>query len=162
MDLEGKLNVFEPTAVFQMLNLAQSTGKLTLDTSFNAARIYFEVGNVTFAEIANKPLKLGEYLVKEKLINKKQLKEALRKKPEGKKLGYILVKSGAIEEQALIEAIVVQIKEVVYEVVRWRDGRFTFEAGEKPEAQDIFIDIPIDHLMLEGLKRMDEAGDKSQ
>ena len=49
--------------------------------------------------------------------------------------------------------------EVVYEVVRWRKGWFQFGAGKKPTAQDVFIDIPLDNLMLEGLKRLDEEGE---
>ncbi|NIM18990.1 MAG: DUF4388 domain-containing protein [Candidatus Latescibacteria bacterium] len=161
MDLEGKLNVFEPTTVFQMLNLAQITGRLTLDARFNSARIYFILGNITYAELSNRPLKLGEYLVREGLINSDQLDKALRKKAKGKKIGTILVQSGAISENELRCAIENQIKEVVYEVVRWREGWFTFEEGKKPDAQDILIDIPIDHLMLEGMKRMDELGEKS-
>ena len=145
-----------------MLHLALASGRLTLDARFNSARIYFHLGNITYAEISNKPLKLGEYLIKEGLISNDQLSQALRKKPKGKRLGAVLVQEGAISEPDLRSAIEVQIKEVIYEVVRWRDGWFTFESGKKPETQDIFIDIPIDHLMLEGLKRMDEAGEKTE
>ena len=162
MDLEGKLNVFEATSVFQMLNLAQATGKLVLDSGSNSARVFFELGNITFAELSNKPMKLGQYLIKEGLINKAELKKALKDKPENVKLGTVLVKDGAIEEPALRHAVEEQIKDVIYEAVRWNRGEFSFSNGLKPEAQDIFIDIPIDHLMLEGLKRMDESGDKSE
>jgi hypothetical protein len=42
--------------------------------------------------------------------------------------------------------------------VRWRGGRFRFTSGRKPKSQDVFIDIPLDHLILEGLKRLDEEG----
>ena len=162
MDLEGKLNVFEATAVFQMLNLAQATGKLVLDAGFNSARVFFELGNITFAEISNKPMKLGQYLIKEGLIDKDQLKNALENKPKDVKLGTVLVNDGAIEEPALRNAVEEQIKEVIYEAVRWNRGKFSFSKSLKPKAQDIFINIPIDHLMLEGLKRMDESGDKSE
>ena len=162
MDLEGKLSVFEATAVFQMLNLAQSTGLLMLDAGFNSARVFFEHGNIIFAEISNKPMKLGQYLVREGLIDEDQLQFALNKKPENVKLGTTLVREGIIEESALRNAVEEQIKEVIYEAVRWNRGIFSFISGQKPKAQDIFIDIPIDHLMLEGLKRMDESGDKAE
>ena len=52
-----------------------------------------------------------------------------------------------------------QIKEVVYEVVRWKKGWFQFSADKKPGEQDVFIDIPLDSLILEGLKRLDEEGE---
>jgi hypothetical protein len=162
LDLEGKLNVFEATAVFQMLNLAQATGKLLLDAGFNSARVFFEQGNIIFAEMSNKPMKLGQYLVREGLIDEKELQKALQKQPENVRLGSVLVSEGIIEESALRNAVEEQIKEVIYEAVRWNRGIFSFINGQKPKAQDIFIDIPIDHLMLEGLKRMDESGDKAE
>jgi Domain of unknown function (DUF4388) len=46
----------------------------------------------------------------------------------------------------------------VYELVRWRTGRFRFTSGRRPKAQEVLIDIPLDHLILEGLKRLDEEG----
>jgi hypothetical protein len=162
LDLKGKLDIFDPTTIFQMLNLAQLTGKLQLKAASNSARIYFENGNVIFAESTSKPVKLGEYLIKMNLIDEDQLKQALRKKPRNKRLGDYLVADGVIEAAALRSAIEAQIKEVIYEVVRWRGGTFNYTNGEKPKSEDIFLDVPTDHLMLEGLKRMDEAGDNSE
>ena len=155
-DLEGSLKVFEPSAVLQLLNLAESTGELELSVWNNSATIFFERGHVTFASIANRPVKLGEYLVKEGLLKQKDLDKALKQKNRKKKVGDVLVESGAIEQDVLRPAVEEQIKEVIYEVVRWDDGRFRFVDGKMPDNQDVFIDIPLDHLMLEGLKRLDE------
>lgn len=155
-DLVGNLAVFEPISVLQMINLAQASGELKLAGQDNAASIFFERGSVTFAGIANRPIKLGEILLREKRITKKTLDRMLKKKREGIKLGVQLMEEGVIKESELKGAIEEQIKEVIYEVVRWRQGSFVFEAGKRPKAQDILIDIPLDRLMLEGLKRMDE------
>lgn len=155
-DLTGNLAVFEPISVLQMLNLAQASGELRLTAEDNAASVFFERGSVTFAAIANRPIKLGEILLREKRITRKTLDRMLKNKREGMKLGVRLMEEGIIKESELKGAIEEQIKEVVYEVVRWRQGRFVFEGGRRPKAQDILIDIPLDRLMLEGLKRMDE------
>lgn len=156
MDLEGNLTVFEPISVFQLVSLAQSTGELTLDVGDNSARIFFVGGSVTYAEISNRKLKLGEYLVKQKLLPQKELDKILVKNRKGKRLGRLLVEDGAIDEQTLHSAIEEQIKEVVYEVVRWKKGWFRFSSDRQPTSQDVFIDIPLDSLILEGLKRLDE------
>jgi hypothetical protein len=160
-DLEGNLGVFEPIPVFQMLNLAQATGELELKVEDNSASVFFDHGNVSFAAIANRPMRLGEYLVKEGLLDKKELAKTLRKTRKGKRLGAMLVEEGLVEEEVLHQAIVEQIKEVIYNVVRWREGRFVYTKGKTPKKQDIRIDIPLDHLMLEGLKRMDEEQKQS-
>jgi len=159
LDLKGKLSIFDPATVFQMLNLTRLSGELRFKTERNSARIYFEDGNIIFAEIADNPVKIGQRLIDKGLIDEEQLERALRKKPKRKRIGKVLVADGAIEQETLQSVVVTQIKEVVYEVIRWRDGWFTFTSGKRPKTKDIFLDVPTDHLMLEGLKRMDEAGD---
>jgi hypothetical protein len=159
LDLEGNLAVFEPISVFQLISLAQATGELSLDVGDNSARVFFEGGSVTYAEISNRKVKLGEYLVQQELVTQKNLDKILVKNRKGKKLGRLLVEGEAIDEPSLRSAIEEQIKEVVYEVVRWKKGWFQFSADKKPGEQDVFIDIPLDSLILEGLKRLDEEGE---
>ena len=132
MDLEGNLAVFEPISVFQLISLAQATGELSLDVGDNSARVFFEGGSVTYAEISNRKVKLGEYLVQQKLVTQKSLDKILVKNRKGKKLGRLLVEGEAIDESSLRSAIEEQIKEVVYEVVRWKKGWFQFSADKKP------------------------------
>jgi len=162
LDLEGNLTIFEPISVFQLINLAQATGELTLDVGDNSAKVFFEGGSVTYAEISNRKVKLGEYLVRQELVSQKDMDKNLVKNRKGKKLGRLLVENDVIDEDALKGAIEEQIKEVVYEVVRWKRGWFQFTADKKPSAQDVFIDIPLDSLILEGLKRLDEEGENDE
>ncbi len=157
-DLEGSLKVFEPISVLQLVNLAQATGELRLSTGNNAARVYFARGNVTFAIIENRPVRLGERLLKDKRIRKEDLDAILMKKAEGERLGKLLLQAGVIQEAELRSAIEEQIKEVIYEVLRWRTGVFSFVVGKTPAPNEVLIDIPLDQLMLEGLKRLDEEG----
>jgi len=158
VDLRGNIAVFGPISILQLINLAQSTGELTFESGANTARVYFDNGSVTFAEIANRRMKLGEYLVSEGVIAREHLESALQMKGERTRLGTVLVEMGAIDAVSLRRAIEEQIKEVMYELVRWKTGRFRFSNGRRPKAQDVFIDIPLDHLILEGLKRLDEEG----
>ncbi len=146
----------------QMLNLAGVTGELKLSRGDNAASIYFDKGNVTFAGIKNRPVKIGEYLVREGFIGKKALDEAIEKRLSGRKrIGILLIEAGHIDEPRLRKAVTEQIKEAIYEIVRWQDGSFSFYKGRKPSPQEFRIDIPLDHLMLEGLKRLDEERENS-
>ncbi len=158
MDLRGNLAVFGPISVLQLINLEQTTGELTFESGGNTARLYFEQGSVTYAEIADRKMKLGEYLLDQRLISQDALDRALDAQGLRRRLGTVLVEMGEIDADTLRGAIEEQIKEVVYEVVRWRVGRFRFASGRKPNSQDVFIDIPLDHLILEGLKRLDEEG----
>jgi hypothetical protein len=158
VDLRGNLATFGPISVLQLINLEQVTGELAFESSGNTARIYFDRGSVTYAEIANRKMKLGEHLLAQGLITRESLDRALKAQGLRRRLGTVLVEMGEIDARTLRRTIEEQIKEVVYEVVRWRGGRFRFTGGRKPKTQDVFIDIPLDHLILEGLKRVDEEG----
>lgn len=161
-DLKGDLAVFQPISVLQMLNLAGVTGELRLLRRGNSASIYFEKGSVTFAGIKNRPVKLGEYLVRGGVIGQEALDQALARRASVKKrIGALLIEAGHIDEAILKSAVTEQAKEVIYEIVRWQDGSFTFYTGRKPSPQEVRIDIPLDHLMLEGLKRLDEERESS-
>lgn len=156
MDLSGNSSVFGPISILQLINLAQTTGELILHLGTTTARIYFDEGSVTYAEITNRRVKLGESLVRQGLISPKTLEHALKIKNDKTRLGAVLVAMGAVDKPTLRRALEEQVKEVVYEVVRWRTGSFAFTCGRMPQDQDISIDIPLDHLILEGLKRLDE------
>jgi len=156
-DLEGNLSVFQPIAVMQMLNLAGATGKLSVAGDSNSANIFFERGNVTFAGMSNRPLRLGEYLVREGLVTASALDRVLKKRGRRKKrIGDLLLEADLIKRSQLERAVETQIMDVIYEVVRWQSGSFSFEENKMPPAREIRIDIPLDHLLLEGLKRLDE------
>lgn len=155
-DLDGNLKVFGPITALQMPNLAQASGRLELQTNSNSASVFFEKGNVTYADMTDQPMKLGEYLLREGVITPSVLEKTLSLKPKGRRLGQVLLEAGVIGEQDLQTALKEQIKEVIYEVVRWQEGRFVFTAGERPQDTEVLIDSPLDHLMLEGLKRLDE------
>ena len=158
MDLRGNLAIFGPISVLQLINLEQTSGELTFENSGNTAHIYFERGSVTYAEIADRRMKLGEFLLSRGLITRDDLDRGLDAQGLRRRLGAVLVEMGALDQATLGNAIEEQIKEVVYEVVRWRAGRFRFTNGRRPKSQDVFIDIPLDYLILEGLKRLDEEG----
>jgi len=158
VDLRGNLAIFGPISVLQLINLEQTSGELTFESSGNTAHIYFERGSVTYAEIADRRMKLGEFLLSRGLITRDDLDRGLDAQGLRRRLGAVLVEMGALDQATLGNAIEEQIKEVVYEVVRWRAGRFRFTNGRRPKSQDVFIDIPLDYLILEGLKRLDEEG----
>jgi hypothetical protein len=156
-DLEGRLEVFETTALLQMLNQSRVTGRLQLTRKVNRASLYFDIGNLTFADIVKRPAMLGEHLVREGALDRATLDRFLRARQPEKKLGRRLVQAGVVSEEAVREAVESQIREVVYEILGWGEGRFLFRSGERPEGEDIHISVSLDHLMLEGVRRIDES-----
>ena len=158
-DLEGRLSVIDPMSLLQTLNCARVTGRLRVFHRENRADVFFDRGNITFARVANRASRLGEHLVEQGAIAREAIERAAAERASGrKKLGAHLVETGLVAADAVREAVMAQIREVVYEIVRWQEGKFAFRGGERPVDEDILNDVPLDHLMLEGVRRMDEGG----
>jgi hypothetical protein len=159
MDLGGDLSVLEPSMIFQVTGICGLTGKMKLITIDNVASFWFREGGLLFATIDTRRRKIGEFLVDNNFISREQLEEVLEEtqKKGRKRIGNILIDKGYLDFETLEKAIHEQIKEVVYEVLPWKKGQFVFFSEVGPEDEDILLDIRMDHLILEGLKRIDEA-----
>lgn len=163
MDFSGDLSVLDPAILFQIINMAGLTGKLKLVATDNLASFYFREGELTYATIDTRRRKIGDVLVERGLVSREVLDDLLAggRVPEGKRIGDMLIQSGHLEYDALAGAIQEQIKDVVFTVLPWDVGQFAYFNLVEPEDEDILLDIKMDHLILEGLKRLDESRNRT-
>lgn len=160
MDFGGDLKVLDPPTVFQMFTLSRLTGLLRFITPHNVASCYFKNGELLYATMDTQKKKIGRFLIEKECISEEQLNEALREfmtKEGNERVGHILIERGYLDKKALASAIQEQMKEVVYEVLLLKEGQFIFFKDVEPKDEDILLDVKLDHLILEGLKRLDEA-----
>ena len=160
MDFGGDLSILEPSVVFQIMNISLITGELKFVTADNAASFYFKEGELLYATIDTRKSRLGKFLLDKGWITEEQLDTVLREfksKGKHKRIGNLLIAHGYLDFNSLAAAIQEQMKEVVYEVLSWNRGQFTFFHGVLPQDEDILLDVKLDHLILEGLRRLDEA-----
>ncbi len=160
MDLGGNISVLDPPSIFQLLNMSAMTGELKFVTADSVASFYFREGELIYATSDTNKKKLGTFLIEKEYISEEQLYEALKEfwlHQGSRRIGNIMIEKGFIEKETLINTIQEQIKEVVYAVLSWTEGQFIFFRGVQPRDEDILLDIKMDHLILEGLKRLDES-----
>mgnify|MGYP000257884234 CR=1 FL=1 len=160
MDLGGNLSVLDPPSIFQLLNMSSMTGELKFVTAERVASFYFKKGDLIYATCDSNKKKLGTFLMERSYISEEQLYEALKEfwlNQGNKRIGNIMIEKGFIEKGILVDTIQEQIKEVVYDVLSWTEGQFIFFRGVQPRDEDILLDVKMDHLILEGLKRLDES-----
>jgi hypothetical protein len=118
-------------------------------------RIVFQTGEI-YSSWSNHPREsLGQFLIRDRLITEEQLFRALlRQEQLGKMLGGILVDDGAITPDQLKRALQTKAEETVYDLFDWPDGDFQFREGEFAEI--FHIELPVTHVVLEGIRRVDE------
>lgn len=158
MDLRGRIELFGVANIFQLLHQAEATGKLVLTGPDQKARVYFHQGHLIYARSDAQMERLGEYLVRTGVLEPAQLEGAKMKAglEENRRIGSILVESGSISDEELRGAVTNQIKETVYRLVRVEEGSFAFYSQIYPENEDILLDVSLDLLLLEGLRKLDE------
>ena len=164
MAIEGPLKELGIHDVFQLLDLSRKTGALrvTSDLRHNAGVIHFQDGAVVYAEIRSNPHPLGGLLLRTGRIAEGDLERARDMQQRGgdpRRLGEILVGIGAITARELERQLRFQIEEVVFEVMSWNEGYFSFSEGEQaaaPPQDEAGIRIPVEALLMEGARRIDE------
>ncbi|HEX9611346.1 MAG TPA: DUF4388 domain-containing protein [Gemmatimonadales bacterium] len=162
MPIEGPLRELGIHDVFQLLDLSRKTGvlRVTSDLRHNVGTVYFEGGAVVFAEIKSNPHPLGALLLRTGKITEADLERARdmqQRQGDRRRIGEILVSLGAITQRELQRQIRFQIEEVVFELMSWSEGNFSFnEGGTVDLPADVTIRIPVEALLMEGARRIDE------
>src|SRR6267143_2711615 len=162
MPIEGPLRELGIHDVFQLLDLSRKTGALrvTSELRHNEGKIYFDNGVVVSAEIRSNPHPLGALLLRTGKIAEADLERARdmqSRQGDKRRLGEILVSLGVITQREVERQIRFQIEEVVFEVMSWNEGYFSF--NEQPETKvptEVSVRIPVEALLMEGARRIDE------
>lgn len=161
MAIEGPLKELGLHDVFQLLDLSRKTGVLRVTSPLrrNQGTVYFDGGAIVGAEVRSNPHPLGELLVRANRITETELAMArdLQTRGDRRRLGEILVDTGALTQRELERQVRQQIEAVVFEVVSWREGYFSFMEGPLVELHtEAAIRIPTEAVLMEGARRIDE------
>jgi CheY-like chemotaxis protein len=164
--LEGRIEHVGLGDILQLMQMQQQTGVLELERSGRSTWVALRGGLVDLASTRgpDPEFLLGRYLVEEELLEREDLDHLLRSRvaasqgPASRKLlGDQLVKLGYITADDLRRALVRQSSEVVYDALRWREGRYRFARyASRPEAESGRLGLPIASILMEGLRRVDE------
>jgi len=159
--LEGPLKEFHIQDVFQLLDLGRKSGvlRVTSELRQTAGTVSFERGGVVAATLGRDPQPIGQRLVRMGKISADELQRALALQHSGdsRRLGDILVASGAIARRELDRQLKGQVEEAIFELLGWSEGYFRFEDGAPCEGVvEAPVRIPTEGLLMEAARRSDE------
>jgi hypothetical protein len=159
MALEGSLKDFGLADILQLIFFQRKTGVLTLEGRLDKIRLLFIEGNVTGAESKRRAEanRLGKVLVIKGVLSEKDLQSVLNEqKSSNIKLGNILIQKELVTREAIEEIVIGQIKETVVQIFGWKEGTYEFTPQAIPVDKDIPVSIDTQHLLMEGLRIVDE------
>lgn len=161
MAIEGPLKELNIHDVFQLLDLGRKTGvlRVTSELRQNAGVVQFERGAVIGAHITSNPHPLGELLLRAGKLREEDLARAraLQEGGDRRRLGEILVAIDSLGTRELERCVHAQVEEVVFELMSWSEGYFSFVEG--PADRSVIeapVSIPTEALLMEAARRIDE------
>ena len=159
--LRGDLRVVPLAEVLQLLDVQEQSGVLVVERTGARVQIYFRRGRVDQAIADGVPdeFLLGRFVTDAELMQRADFDSFLESRPANAKLiGQQLVKLGYLAEADLKQCLTRQSSELIYEILRWRHGRFRFSAGLElpPNVIDAALGLDVEAVLMEGYRRVDE------
>lgn len=156
----GDIAAIPLAEILQVLQMQRQTGVLRISNARSAVTISLRQGLVDFVQSrgAAEEFRLGRYFVERGLVTREHLDQIiLGRGPGGLLLGDALVNSGKVSREDLNDALARQSSELIYEILRWPYGRFSFTREPfRPEAEAAKLGLGVSGLVLEGFRRVDE------
>ncbi len=159
MALEGSIKEFGLADILQLIYYQKKTGILRIEGPFDVVSVYFKDGNIVGTKSGKRPeeLRVGRILVKKGLISEEDLEAALREQKErGLRLGDILVEKNLVDEDIIKETLTRQITDQLVHLFSWKEGNYVFRPKEIKTDSIVEISIDTQHLLMEGLRIVDE------
>ena len=160
MALAGTLKDFGLPDIVQLIGLQRKTGTLHLNTDGEAVKVIFEGGNIVGAESSmTRPSdRIGNALVTQGAITQEQLSEALViQKQTMQRLGHVLISESMVSEEHLRKAVEAQLFQVVFRLFRWREGSYNFETQNTVDYERTgAVSLGADFVLMEGIRMVDE------
>ena len=159
MALEGSLKDFGLADILQLIFFQRKSGILTIEGKMDRVKLLFVEGHIVSAESKRRieANRLGKVLVKKGLLEEKDLQSLLDEhRRSNVKLGDIVIKKGLVEKKDIEEILKGQIKETVIQIFGWKEGTYEFTPQAIPADKDMPISIDTQHLLMEGLRIVDE------
>ncbi len=160
MAFEGTLKDFSLPDIVQLITLQRKTGVLTLEGPDDAATLFFQDGAVVWARSRAHPLnaRVRRVLRLRGLVTESELVEADRVQAEtGQRLGAVLIERQVLPEEQWHRAMALEVREILYRVVRWREGTYRFETRtvlDLPEGR--IAPLATETFLLESFRQLDE------
>jgi len=159
MPLKGGLREFSLPDLFQLIHFGKKNGTLVITNGDSKGYVCFRNGNIFFATHNWRRPPLGERLVQAGMVTDEQVHEALdlqRASGKEQRLGNILCELGHLSRESLEVFVEEQIRDAVFNLLRWTEGEFDFDPDEIFPEEDIGLSMSTEDLILEGSRRMDE------
>ena len=159
LDLQGRIERFTLPEILQLIASSRKSGTLGIQKDESIVMVYFKQGEIIYGYGPRQTYHLGQLLKDRGAITAKQLDEAIdaqAKTENTKRLGEIMVQRNFIDRADLLGVVRQQVEELLYSLLSWESGSFKFYEDQFPTEEEITVQLSVENVILEGLRRLDE------
>jgi hypothetical protein len=157
MALEGNLETFYLSSLFQLLSNDKKTGKLRITHDDDVVTVHFFEGTIVSATSTDNEKHLGYLLRSEGIIGDIELeKHLLIARNRKERLGKVLVDECFISKEELDKVIRMQVENILFGLFHWLIGKFRFDECQISVPEDTDTQFETMELILEASRRVDE------
>jgi hypothetical protein len=161
MPIEGPLRELDIHDVFQLLDLSRKTGVLRVVSELrdDEGVVYFNNGRVVQATARRGTVPIEASLLQSGRITQEDLARARAQQTNGHArtpIAELLIGLGAVSPKEVERQLRSQLQTVVFELMSWRVGYFSFEERPRTEIPETRIAVSTESLLMETARRVDE------
>ncbi|MEW6488232.1 MAG: DUF4388 domain-containing protein [Thermodesulfobacteriota bacterium] len=159
MPLQGNIESFGISEIFQLISQQGKTGTLEIQTPHGLARLRFLEGNLLEAwpDKRTPAEYIGSLLVRSGLVTAAQLAQALDAQRQSlRRLGDILLRMGVVRIADFQGVLALQHRETAYRLLQLRRGSFRFVPGPVEPEEGVSVPMDVGELLMEGFRQLDE------
>lgn len=144
--------------LLQSYSLSRKSGTLRILTHEHSYQLSIFKGVLVAASTSEPARKIGQYLISRGFLDEASLRDALEEQEVlGKRrLGEILAARGVLSPQQMDQALRQRAEEIVADLFLLEEGAFHFDDRAVFPEELVELDIDLDSLVLDGLRRKEE------
>ena len=154
--LAGKLGDITVTDLLSFYNMFRKTGSILFTLKSGNKELFFEDGEVVYAQSTFVNENLPEVLYDLGKINQTTLKKIHEIGGTNVSVGKVLVEKAVITTKDLWLASRQQVESIVFNLFSFQGGGFCFMPGKIDQEKVVRLSMNTQNLIMEGLRRVDE------
>lgn len=129
----GDISVMHVTDLLQWIDLTRKSGTIVVNNHGIEKKIYLENGSIIFVSSNKDGERLGEFLHRRSYLEQSKIKSALLQSQAMKVLfTQRLIELNYFTAEELKDIITKHAKEILFDAIEWKEGRFEFIQGDIP------------------------------
>ncbi|MFH1434367.1 MAG: DUF4388 domain-containing protein [Pseudomonadota bacterium] len=146
--------------LFEIANFivtSKLTGVLVVLSGEERRELYFDRGALRMGTSSNMRDRLGQIMLRERLLTEEQLKSALEELEHGKRLGQVLVGRGVTTVAEVFQLLHRQVEEIFHAALMLDRGAYYFSRTIDLSGLPAFIFIDTQSLMMKTVERINRV-----